>query len=1093
MSENEDEQLLADASTLLMFANAAARQVSPATGLPTYASNSVSVPTSAETALLGALVPSVSSVPPVTQKPQVAQPVGPSRPTLALSERASPHSASSVNSAALSYPADSTFVGLSLLGTEPQPLLPSIHQDATVPIKGTQRYHEQHPGLVFRQDHASGLVAVLPTPGSFQAHPYDHKFHQIKHDLAGEYYNSLPSRTGLTVQEYLSVANVSQDSAYRPKYRTLSPIVPNNPSDHPAQKLNLSPRFANSTVQGTLQLMHMRTASDGSHPFQTEGFSYQNSTTPTLNLALARGINVESGKRRTDNAKIAAAALAAAADIPLPLKSNPDHRRGDLDPQDLKREESVTSDFEMDDNRTDIEPESETNNSVKSEIPAERGSKPLSKKKMNTSQVRPSSASKSGPRGGIDISTAFVCPALESYKVEPDAGIIGCICEINEDDGFTIQCDICFRWQHCVCMGFKTSDEVPEDEYKCYYCDTNKWSKIDAAACRVSTIQRLENENNHEPEIPTPKRKSLGGSQEDQKKRRRPEKETKTSTLPSEKRKSSSTLAVSGSPVAVSAPAFEINNKDNPLLEDGVTAESYLGVYYRLFTNDYKTKDVKQKLEELGALVIDFVALVSTEGLVRDKSREPVIMTSSQFDSLSLCQVNLPSQQKYEQEKGKSRRSKGSNRFVVKVKLYSDNPKQKYVGISKKGLFISDSAGAGSSIPAGTPIIEYLGELDFLQLYMLNTVNQYSVWGTVKPRVVRVDLKTDMTLKSFPVVIDSRFVGNEARFIRKSCMRSANCTIRPVYITNKSMFRFLVVTTRDIELRGEDIDEELRIDWEWDDLHPIKQMLQKVDGEIHELKKFDDFDEEEKNTLVTGINTMLNFVECACNTSTLNSHCSIFKVKKATSYLMRSTRKASNLTSFPTSKSKEELVLPTNNRQFVSWQERLLERDSCLLRQFIGDSSVVAAQAEADPINERLQDIPDKQEKTIRLPPKKQLLKQSKKLVKRYEVLPESKFVVDVNANVEDFKMQKIAVPLVPEVLSNIREQVMQVLKPMTDAILVPLVVKAEVIASPETTPVPVSQENVPSAKTETNKPAMEQKPQVVKKLSFADYKKKMK
>ena len=58
----------------------------------------------------------------------------------------------------------------------------------------------------------------------------------------------------------------------------------------------------------------------------------------------------------------------------------------------------------------------------------------------------------------------------DSYIVHPDAGIITCVCGYDEDDGFTIQCDHCFRWQHAICYGIKDIDSVPDD-YLCNVCN----------------------------------------------------------------------------------------------------------------------------------------------------------------------------------------------------------------------------------------------------------------------------------------------------------------------------------------------------------------------------------------------------------------------------------------------------------------------------------------------------------------------------------------------------------------------------------------------------------------------------------------------
>uniref|UniRef100_A0A6J0UPZ4 PHD finger protein 20-like protein 1 n=1 Tax=Pogona vitticeps TaxID=103695 RepID=A0A6J0UPZ4_9SAUR len=46
--------------------------------------------------------------------------------------------------------------------------------------------------------------------------------------------------------------------------------------------------------------------------------------------------------------------------------------------------------------------------------------------------------------------------------------IVRCICEMDEENGFMIQCEECLCWQHSVCMGL-FEDSIPE-QYICYIC-----------------------------------------------------------------------------------------------------------------------------------------------------------------------------------------------------------------------------------------------------------------------------------------------------------------------------------------------------------------------------------------------------------------------------------------------------------------------------------------------------------------------------------------------------------------------------------------------------------------------------------------------
>ncbi|XP_076846659.1 PHD finger protein 20-like protein 1 isoform X2 [Brachyhypopomus gauderio] len=60
---------------------------------------------------------------------------------------------------------------------------------------------------------------------------------------------------------------------------------------------------------------------------------------------------------------------------------------------------------------------------------------------------------------------------MEDFQDEEEDStneIVRCICEMDEENGFMIQCEECMCWQHSVCMGL-LEDSIPE-QYICYIC-----------------------------------------------------------------------------------------------------------------------------------------------------------------------------------------------------------------------------------------------------------------------------------------------------------------------------------------------------------------------------------------------------------------------------------------------------------------------------------------------------------------------------------------------------------------------------------------------------------------------------------------------
>uniref|UniRef100_A0A672QAT3 PHD finger protein 20-like n=1 Tax=Sinocyclocheilus grahami TaxID=75366 RepID=A0A672QAT3_SINGR len=66
----------------------------------------------------------------------------------------------------------------------------------------------------------------------------------------------------------------------------------------------------------------------------------------------------------------------------------------------------------------------------------------------------------------LDLSMPLSEQGVET--VTHGSEIVRCICEVQEENDFMIQCDECLCWQHGTCMGLY-EDSVP-DSYSCYIC-----------------------------------------------------------------------------------------------------------------------------------------------------------------------------------------------------------------------------------------------------------------------------------------------------------------------------------------------------------------------------------------------------------------------------------------------------------------------------------------------------------------------------------------------------------------------------------------------------------------------------------------------
>lgn len=1040
MNKSEEEQLLQDASTLLMFANVAAKQHHPPGPPIQQQQRSLQSPQQQHTqpphvslgqpqspAIIGQGQPHFKPIPGIAPPPP--PPTG--LPTVYLN-----------------YPSI-----LSPSGATPPAVYPP-------PISGPNSIGSSHSAHGSAHGSTQGSA-----PGSGQNSISGPSDRAEKSDILPPIkpYYFTNQQGVITRSPTLPTASAPADTAAA----AADPVPVTATSPAPATATTPAPATALPTLKSPAQIHQLPPQATFPSHKRTGSGKFLHSPGPA-NIALLGGITDSGVQRNSNNAMIAAAALEDAAKMPLPLFKKEE--------AEIKRHETIIEDKR---DETEVEDETEDEKVEEEEVIKEQTQQPSSKEiqrrevevdeaqALHTKEGKANEETKVGevtevekveslPEVNTEVKTkvkeekrpkkeTLTVPPLRSYQVDPDAGLIGCICGIEDDDGFTIQCDICFRWQHCLCMNFKTNEEVP-DVYKCYYCDEDKWGKFDPEQCKIDTLERLEGEAEQVAKKDL-KRKHLNSEKVDKRKktlesRKRNDDETNGNGVDDKKGEDDKNPLNNrkGGSIIMNLP-----NKENILLEGGITAELYQGTFYKLRDNDYKTQDVKSQFEEYAQ---EYKKSNALEG-----------MSKSEFKAIKWSKIKLPN---FDKLSDQPKRKNIYNDTMIQVKQYSENQKQKFNGISKLGLFVSggkknhlrkESGGSDdegdrivSSIPVGTPIIEYLGELAPFQQYKDDSTNQYNIWGVPKPRVCKIELP--VSKENFvPIVSDSRFVGNESRFIRSSCPLNANCIIKPIFIKDLNIFKFMVVTSKEIQFTEQSTEEELRLKWNWDEKHPIRKMYEGNEGNNKlEAVKFDQFSEPDKAMLISCVDTVMSFVECACGTaSSNNNNCALFKIKKATAYLLRSTRKALSVSSLGLTKSREVLIVNKKPKKYISWQDRLDERDKLITMSllFTGEvtedlldedteskvdeaegSMEVDEEAAADDVTlennvdgeeiEIVGDLPNSEEIPVvkRIPYREQLLQKSRKL-------KDCKFEVEKSTVNET-----VCVPVVPELIIQIHDEV---------------------------------------------------------------------
>ncbi|GME74795.1 unnamed protein product [[Candida] boidinii] len=256
----------------------------------------------------------------------------------------------------------------------------------------------------------------------------------------------------------------------------------------------------------------------------------------------------------------------------------------------------------------------------------------------------------------------------------------------------------------------------------------------------------------------------------------------------------------------------------------------YQTLYYHIEHLEYKSSTVKHLINKLPELLNN-----SNNNITNDAIKISVDEFNDKFP-------DLQNYKKY-----------------LQIKTLPDNPKQKFTGISKLGLYTL------KSLSKNDEIIIMNGEIEMKQNYIDERWNHYKTLGCPKPSV--------FFHPHLPIVFDLRGFGNFSRFIRKSC--NPNCEIK-TYILDDGSIKFGLVAKRSINQ-----STELTLPWEWDVDHPIREII--------EGKSFENIQIRRKVELMKSIGLLLDLCECA--DSNLND-CYLQVVRKASSYLQRSTRKS---------------------------------------------------------------------------------------------------------------------------------------------------------------------------------------------------------
>ncbi|KAF9375998.1 hypothetical protein CPC16_000420 [Podila verticillata] len=482
---------------------------------------------------------------------------------------------------------------------------------------------------------------------------------------------------------------------------------------------------------------------------------------------------------------------------------------------------------------------------------------------------------------------------------DEDAGIIRCICNYTDDDGFTIQCEHCLVWQHAVCVGIVQSN-VP-DRYLCEQCSPRPVDRKRANEVQRRRIGALDRKRERTPPPPPPlSRRKAQTATSSSSSKQAPNKEsgshaTLTNNSTTHKGSLSNTDARKGkgaktpsshlpshqqSHTPSSAPTTSLSSPQAPSStkqKGGSQPNNYRSSSTKAEDEDLEMESDNSQEDLLDSYQFEFSSVemnIVTSKAVQDLFRQVISQfrqAQSRKRSLSITSgvklqelvalandtpTSLPDSPDLSSTLGTApppgadttnvvsmeRESLARPLMKVTVKHILSSSKTHHSPAPQYGLF------AESNIGAGRFMMEFKGEVSLKSTYKSDPINQYSILATPKPFVLfhpHLDL-----------VVDARRSGNDARFVRRSCF--PNTEVKSIVVPGVQDQTVHLGLFAKVPIgKG----QEITLDWDWKRDHPALQPLRSDKSKDLTRKS----SKEIRKAKFMVASTLLAQTDCACD------------------------------------------------------------------------------------------------------------------------------------------------------------------------------------------------------------------------------------
>ncbi|CCH62578.1 hypothetical protein TBLA_0H02940 [Henningerozyma blattae CBS 6284] len=610
--------------------------------------------------------------------------------------------------------------------------------------------------------------------------------------------------------------------------------------------------------------------------------------------------------------QLAADALAAAAIIPLPVKS----KRKTQSLSKLKISNMVDNGMKINEstsNNISITPTNNTScsfsdiinkNNDNNTSSAHTASNSLSP--TNILEIKNSPHSSPTNLTNRNDSEMFMWSVPDSYLVDEDDFVITCICELDIDDGDLIKCQHCNRFQHknCYIIGhinqISSTGILNDNSGKCdnksskiietvHYCNICKPRRLNTKLVKEKQIDRIKqlasypSPNVNNPTINNNQKRtsnvsvtSIGSSQHNNYVSENNSDGIKSS-LPSSLG-SSSLLSLNN---VDQKHSNSYHNDTINFINKNLTSISSVNLDTHPNNNNntsnfnmhHNINNILNTIDSTEATNHNYNINTPRRQIFKDKYVQNFILHHKNDDWVISYPSNIFTPIPMERRPlstssifsspilNTNRSANNSDDDDLTTNSYNNT---NIVASSKLGVFLKSPCGEGEFLQ------EIFGEIDFQKNYISNPKNYYRMWAVPKPKYIFHD--------HWPLFINCKTNNNLTKFIRRSC--NPNVTMSTIRLSNiQANGSISSQTSKSVDeevkfvlksLRPIDIDEEITIGWQWDLRHPIWKLINKT-------CTFESLSQIEKFNLILSIDAILSSYECACQKNDPN--CMLLTVK----------------------------------------------------------------------------------------------------------------------------------------------------------------------------------------------------------------------